>query len=175
MPLYAAVARKVEKWKLKYGNIVCYYLSVAMATAVLSIIIQFFSTFSFYSKALRHGIHRETMIYSVYSKSPFGYLLSIIYGSHHFAPFHPPLTCRNERHKILEHEPNISLPLLCCAFFALTRYRYRQDGTENMQNRSNVHFHAFLIHCWGGLGGRRGWIEYMRSIPSLLFFPFAER
>lgn len=62
---------------------------------------------------------KETMIYFVYSKSPFGYLLSIIYGSYpFFFPTLPPsFTCRSERHKnkILEHEPNISLPRL---FFA---------------------------------------------------------
>lgn len=54
----------------------------------------------------------------------------------------PSLTCRNERQKILEHEPNISLPRLP---FRLFRSPIRKKMKIDMQNRSNVHFHAFLM------------------------------
>lgn len=117
IPLFRAaivgLKRKVEEvWE--------YYvlLFISRYGDDVAFIIHFFST------ELWHGVRswRETMIYSIYSKSPFGYLLSIIYGSHlfsarpllpYFVPYRPPpsLTCRNKRHKILEHEPNISLPL----------------------------------------------------------------
>lgn len=54
----------------------------------------------------------------------------------------PSLTCRNKRHKIVEHEPNISLPRLPFALFPLS---IREKMKIDMQNRSNVHFHAFLM------------------------------
>lgn len=81
----------------------------------------------------------------------------------------PSLTCRNERHKILEHEPNISLPRLQFAFSAPDIEKMKID----MQNRSDVHFHAFLI-C-SQRGSRRGWIGIglgsdFSSRPILLLF-----
>lgn len=99
------------------------------------------------------------MIYSIYSKVTIRLFAidNLWFPSHpprnaSSYVLHPSLTCRNERHKILEHEPNISLPLL--AFLPLSIEKIKID----MQNRSNVHFHAFFI-LYREVEGRRRWIE----------------
>lgn len=103
-----------------------------------------YTFFFFCSNGIWHGMHtkKKTMIYFVYSKSPFGYLLSIIYGSHlFFQPQNTPSFALYPRSPV--EAKDIKYWNMNQIFDCLLSIQKKFD----MQNRSNVHFHAFLIIC----------------------------